>query len=74
MSTKAKVVQAIKVWIVIYPSITLFNLLFGSYLANLPLPVKTLILTMVLVPWMVFIELPIVNKIQQKISQNDKLQ
>ncbi|WP_294673519.1 hypothetical protein [uncultured Fluviicola sp.] len=74
MSTKTKVIQAIKVWIVIYPSITLFNLLFGSYLVNLPLPVKTLILTMVLVPWMVFIGLPIVNKIQQKISQNDKLQ
>jgi len=72
MTTKAKIIQAIKVWIVIYPSITLFNILFGSYLINLPLYMKTLTLTVVLVPWMVFIGLPLVNRIQQKISKNEK--
>ncbi len=69
MTTKAKIIQAIKVWIVIYPSITLFYILFGSYLINLPLYIKTLTLTVVLVPWMVFIGLPLVNRIQQKISK-----
>tara|TARA_R110002049_G_scaffold52783_4_gene147340 strand:+ start:5129 stop:5350 length:222 start_codon:yes stop_codon:yes gene_type:complete len=72
MNTKAKIVQAIKVWIVIYPSITLFNLFFGSYLTDLQLYIKTLVLTLVLVPWMVFVGLPVVNKIQQKISKNEK--
>jgi antibiotic biosynthesis monooxygenase (ABM) superfamily enzyme len=72
MTTKAKIIQAIKVWIVIYPSITFFNILFGSYLSNLPLYMKTLTLTLVLVPWMVFVGLPLVNKIQQKISKNEK--
>ena len=72
MTTKAKIIQAIKIWIVIYPSITLFNILFGSYLANFPLFIKTLILTLVLVPWMVFVGLPMVNRIQQKISKNEK--
>lgn len=72
MTTKAKIIQAIKVWIVIYPSITLFYILFGSYLINLPLYIKTLTLTVVLVPWMVFIGLPLLNRIQQKISKNEK--
>ena len=72
MTTKAKIIQAIKVWIVIYPSITIFNVLLGSYLTNLPLYIKTLTLTLVLVPWMVFVGLPLVNKILQKISKNEK--
>ncbi|PKL78003.1 MAG: hypothetical protein CVV25_13000 [Ignavibacteriae bacterium HGW-Ignavibacteriae-4] len=72
MKTKAKFIQVFKVWVVIYPSITFFNILFGSYLIDLPLYIKTLILTVVLVPWMVFIGLPLVNKIQQKTSKNEK--
>jgi len=72
MSTKAKIVQAIKVWVVIYPSITLFNVLLGSYLTNLPLYIKTLMLTLVLVPWMVFVGLPVVNMIQQELFKNEK--
>ena len=72
MTTKVKIIQVIKVWIVIYPSITLFNILFGSFLTNLPLYIKTLILTLILVPWMVFVGLPFVNKLQQKISKNEK--
>jgi hypothetical protein len=69
---KSKIVQAIKVWVVIYPSITLFNILFGVYLNSLPLFLKTLVLTLVLVPWMVFVGLPLVNKVQQRISENEK--
>ncbi len=72
MSTKVKLMQAIKIWVVIYPSITLFNILFGSYLANLPLFLKTLALTLVLVPWMVFVGLPFINWVQQKMSKNEK--
>lgn len=72
MKTRGKFIQTIKIWIVIYPSITLFNILFGSYLADLPLFLKTLVLTLVLVPWMVFFGLPFINKVQQKMSKNEK--
>lgn len=72
MSTKEKLIQAFKIWMVIYPSITCFNLLFGSYLANLPLFMKTLVLTLVLVPWMVFLGLPFINKMWQKTFNNGK--
>jgi antibiotic biosynthesis monooxygenase (ABM) superfamily enzyme len=70
---KSKVIQAIKIWVVIYPSITVFNILVGSYLTSLPLVLKTLVLTLVLVPWMVFVGLPFINKVQQKMSENEKL-
>ncbi len=69
---KSKVIQAIKIWVVIYPSITLFNILAGSYLSSLPLVQKTLVLTLVLVPWMVFVGLPFINKLHQKMSKNEK--
>ena len=72
MKTRGKFIQTIKIWIVIYPSITLFNILFGSYLEDLPLFLKTLVLTLVLVPWMVFVGLPFINKVQQKMSKNEK--
>ncbi len=72
MTTRAKLIQATKIWIVIYPSITLFNILLGSFLANLPLFMKTLILTLVLVPWIVFVGLPLINMVQQKMSKNEK--
>ena len=47
MNTKSKIIQSIKIWIVIYPSITLFYVLFGSYLTEMPLYIRTLILTLI---------------------------
>lgn len=61
MKTKMKLVMALKIWAVIYPSITLFLLFFGELLADLPLYLRTLILTVSLVPWMVFAGLPLLD-------------
>jgi antibiotic biosynthesis monooxygenase (ABM) superfamily enzyme len=58
---KAKLKLALKIWMAIYPSITLFLLLFGEALAAFSLPIRTLILTLSLVPWIVFVGLPIVE-------------
>ncbi|WP_298120796.1 hypothetical protein [Flavobacterium sp.] len=54
---------AVMVWIAIYPTITLVSLLIGDYIKNLPLPLKTLIMTGMLVPLMVFVLLPFLRKI-----------
>ena len=54
---------AIMVWLAIYPTITLVTFLIGDYIKNLPLPLKTLLLTGILVPTMVFILLPFLRKI-----------
>jgi antibiotic biosynthesis monooxygenase (ABM) superfamily enzyme len=54
---------AVMVWIAIYPSITLLQLLIGKQLMALPIPLRSLILTLILVPLMVFVLLPILRKI-----------
>jgi antibiotic biosynthesis monooxygenase (ABM) superfamily enzyme len=61
MTTKTKLTTSLKIWVVIYPSITLLLYLFGQLLAVLPLYQRTLLLTVFLVPWIVFAGLPLVN-------------
>lgn len=73
MKTKMKIIAALKIWVVIYPSITFFLFFFGEHLAVFPLYIRTLILTIVLVPWIVFIGVPFVDTMLQKIvNKNSK--
>ena len=50
--------MAVIVWLAIYPTITLLLALGGPAIAEWPLPLRTLALTMVAVPLMVFVLLP----------------
>lgn len=68
MKTKMKLIASLKIWIVIYPSITLFLFLFGEALAILPLYQRTFLLTISLVPWIVFLGVPLVDLIFRAIS------
>lgn len=68
MKTKAILLTALKIWVVIYPSITLFLFLFGQQLSVLPLYQRTFILTVSLVPWMVFIGLPFLDFLIRRAS------
>lgn len=61
MKSKARLIASLKIWVVIYPSITLFLYLFGGPLSVLPLFMRTLILTVSLVPWMMFVGIPFVD-------------
>ncbi|HEY9046569.1 MAG TPA: hypothetical protein VIN08_11765 [Ohtaekwangia sp.] len=61
MKTKAKLIVSLKIWTVIYPSITLFLFLFGEALSALPLYQRTFLLTISLVPWIVFVGVPLVD-------------
>jgi antibiotic biosynthesis monooxygenase (ABM) superfamily enzyme len=73
MKTKMKLMASFKIWVVIYPSITLFLYLFGESLSALPLYQRTLLLTLTLVPWMVFIGVPFVESIIRLVlPQSDK--
>jgi len=69
MSAKVKnqLIQSLKIWIAIYPAITLIMLLFGRQLAALPIYLRTLVLTLILVPLMVFVLLPIVNALSKRL-------
>ncbi|MBA4852409.1 hypothetical protein [Emticicia sp. BO119] len=72
MKSKFKLIAAFKIWIVIYPSITLFLFLFGEQLSLLPLYLRTFILTIALVPWVVFVGIPVIDSIINQISTKDK--
>jgi hypothetical protein len=61
MKTKMKLLASLKIWVVIYPSITLFLYLFGEPLSVLPLYQRTFLLTVSLVPWIVFAGVPFVD-------------
>jgi antibiotic biosynthesis monooxygenase (ABM) superfamily enzyme len=63
MKTKNKIIAALKIWVVIYPSITLFHYLWGARLTLLPLYLRTLLLTLSLVPFMVFVGMPLLEKL-----------
>ncbi len=51
------------VWVAIYPTITIIQFLFGELLNELPLVLRTLTLTGVLVPLMVFVLIPFWTRI-----------
>ena len=68
MKLKLKLIASLKIWVVIYPSITLFLSLFGEVLAPMPLYQRTLLLTVSLVPWIVFIGIPFLDSIIRVIS------
>lgn len=72
MKTKARLIASLKIWLVIYPSITLFLYLFGVHLAPLPLYQRTLILTLTLVPWIVFVGIPLLDGVIRLFSQPEK--
>ena len=72
MKTKMKLIGALKIWVVIYPSITLFLYLLGPALSALPLYQRTFLLTITLVPWIVFIGIPFVDIIIGRLTSTDK--
>lgn len=72
MTTKTKLIASLRIWLVIYPSITFLLYLFGPQLAVLPLYQQTLLLTVVLVPWIIYAGLPLMNFIIQLVYQKDK--
>ena len=70
MNSKMTLITSIKIWVVIYPSITFFLYLFGEQLSAIPLYQRTFLLTISLVPWMVFIGIPLVEFIIRKYKSN----
>lgn len=64
MNPPKKWKMAIVIWLAIYPLITLIFALIGKQLMQIhPLPLRTLIITLIVVPTMVFILIPTLQKI-----------
>lgn len=64
MAAPKKWKMAIIIWIAIYPTITTLFFILGPFLLKIPyLPLRTLVLTLVVVPLMVFILIPFLQKV-----------
>lgn len=58
---------AVVVWLAIYPLVTLFFGFFGGQIMAIhPLPLRTLVITLVLVPLMVFVLIPLLQRVLGK--------
>jgi antibiotic biosynthesis monooxygenase (ABM) superfamily enzyme len=55
--------MAVVVWLAIYPPLTLALWLAGPTIRDWPVPLRTLALTAVLVPLMVFVLMPAVQRL-----------
>lgn len=67
---QTKLKMAFRIWLAIYPSITVFQAILGGWLQQFPLPLRTLLLTLVLVPWVVFAGLPLIQLMAKWIFSN----
>jgi len=72
MKSKMKWIASLKTWAVIYPSITMFYYLFGEKLSALPLYQRTFLLTISLVPWMMFVGVPVIDAIIRRFQKNEQ--
>jgi antibiotic biosynthesis monooxygenase (ABM) superfamily enzyme len=54
--------MALLVWCVIYPTVSAIFFILGNFLATIRPLLRTLIVTLILVPLMVFVYLPFINK------------
>ncbi len=53
---------ALLVWCFIYPAITILSMLLIPNLTFLPIPLRTLAVSLILVPLMAFLYIPYVNR------------
>lgn len=72
MKTNTRLQTALKIWLVIYPSLTLLLYLLQGAMDTIPLYEKTLILTILLVPWVVFLGLPLLDFIIRHLFPGSK--
>lgn len=57
---------ALLIWVAIYPTINLLFWILGDLLNSFPIYFRTFILTVILVPLMVYVLLPLLNKTFKK--------
>jgi len=68
MKSKMKLIAALRFWFVFSHSLRLFMYFFRATLSSLPVYQRTFLLTINLVPWMVFAGLPLVEMVVNRIT------
>ena len=68
-----KLKNVVIAWVSIYPAITLILRVFGNTLNHIPLMLRTLVLTAILVPLMIYVLVPFWTKVFTTVSQSHVL-
>lgn len=55
--------QAVITWLAVYPALTLTLALVGPFMETWPLPLRTLLVTLMLVPIVVYVLVPLLNRV-----------
>lgn len=58
---------ALMIWIAVFPTLTILNLLLGDFLAPLPMVVRTLILVTIAVPIVIYVGMPQLHRARRAI-------
>jgi antibiotic biosynthesis monooxygenase (ABM) superfamily enzyme len=58
--------MALLVWLVIYPTISVISIVLGPWLVQFPVLVRTFIMSVILVPFMIFIAMPQITIVFKK--------
>jgi antibiotic biosynthesis monooxygenase (ABM) superfamily enzyme len=54
--------QAVITWLAVYPALTVTLAVLGPMMETWPLPLRTLLVTLLLVPIVVYVILPLLNR------------
>ena len=72
MRQNAKHKGAFLIWLAIYPLITLLFYLIGDFVVQFPIPIRTLIITLIAVPTVVYVILPFYHRVFAKWLNKEK--
>ncbi|MFB7905806.1 hypothetical protein ACFC1T_05220 [Kitasatospora sp. NPDC056076] len=61
--------RAVLTWLAVYPTITTAFLLLGPHLGSLPVPLRTLVMTALVVPVVVYALMPLLLKAETRLAR-----
>lgn len=64
--------RALITWLAVYPAITLVQVLIGHYIAGLPVAARTLLITVLVVPLVVYPLLPLLNRLDGALARRSR--
>lgn len=64
--------RALLTWLAVYPTITAAFVLLGPYLGHLPLALRTLVMTGLVVPVVVYALMPLLLKAETKLARRHR--
>ncbi|TQK70295.1 hypothetical protein [Nocardioides sp. SLBN-35] len=61
---------ALMIWLAVFPTLTVLNLLLGSWLGHLPVVLRTFVLASIAVPIVVYVVVPRLHRARARILRS----